>query len=292
MVQARERWTLTVVIVERQNSTSTKDCHGLSQTRHHKRVAELQRLPLVHPTLTTLQLSLQLPLQEHQLYAMSSAIQPSDVAVSYVDESLQQRDSVLVDGCDGESDECSGDDDDEHNEYGNGSQVGVETDGLIDKRPLFTALTLAGDNENTLFPRKGSSGGGGGKSSGGKTKGKVGTGIWDKSRGRPKVTKKKDKADGTGKEDVNLSNCIKDLPIVLSTCYINGDEGTIYADRMVESIYTLANATNRWDRGWRLENVTDIMEEITEAGCNLEPKCRDHMNRWIHYFRNPTDMPE
>lgn len=90
-------------------------------------------------------------------------------------------------------------------------------------------------------------------------------------------------------ERATLAKCIRDMPITLSTDYIMGEEGTVYADKLVESIDTLARATNAWDRKWAQKNVTALIGTIAASDCNQDPLCRQTEWRWVNYLVNPEN---
>jgi len=122
------------------------------------------------------------------------------------------------------------------------------------------------------------------------------TGPWNKARPQPWPEQKMIFAlgsiDAQGRhqeERATLAKCIRDMPITPSTDYIMGEEGTVYADKLVESIDTLARATNAWDRKWAQKNVTALIGTIAASDCNQDPLCRQTEWRWVNYLVNPEN---
>jgi hypothetical protein len=91
------------------------------------------------------------------------------------------------------------------------------------------------------------------------------------------------------KERVTLAKCITNMPNTLSTDYVNGEPGTDYANKLIDSIHTLSQVTNRWDREWAFEEVVDRIGQAAESDGNQDPLCRQTEWRYINYFRNPAD---
>lgn len=119
------------------------------------------------------------------------------------------------------------------------------------------------------------------------------TGAWHNPIRRPKIKRRKSAASGQGKEDVTLETCISEMPTVLSTCMIDREPGTVYAQLLTDNIKALGNATDRTERMWAYYDVADTLRKITESRCNIHPLCRDHQWKWNHFLRNPKhDRPE
>lgn len=122
---------------------------------------------------------------------------------------------------------------------------------------------------------------------------KASSGPWAKPIRRPGEDKTKESAFGQGPELATLANCINELPLVLSTCQIDGKKGTEHGELLVEYIAKLANVTSRSDRDLEYRHVINTLREITESDCNLHPECRKVQWQWDHYFRNPKkELPE
>lgn len=92
---------------------------------------------------------------------------------------------------------------------------------------------------------------------------KASSGPWAKPIRRPGEDKMKESAFGQGSEFATLANCINELPLVLSTCQIDGKEGTEHGELLVEYIAKLANVTSRSDRDLEYRHVVSSCYQYT-----------------------------
>jgi hypothetical protein len=103
----------------------------------------------------------------------------------------------------------------------------------------------------------------------------------------------KDKNGKPMKEPATYARCVKDLSISLRDCEINGEPGSVYADKLVQSFRDVAQSHTQRDRELALERVRDTNEEIGESTeCPLPKLCLRTINRETAYLRHPNDKAD
>jgi hypothetical protein len=103
----------------------------------------------------------------------------------------------------------------------------------------------------------------------------------------------KDKNGKPMKERATYARCVKDLSISLRDCEINGEPGSVYADKLVQSFRDVAQSHNQRDRELALERLIDTNEEIGESTeCPLPKLCLRTINRETAYLRRPNDKAD